>query len=258
MDRRTALLALAGSVPALRASGSSRVPVLVELFTSEGCSSCPPADALLTHLDRQPIDGVEVIALSEHVDYWNHLGWRDAFSSPLFSARQQQYALSLHKDSVYTPQMIVNGREEAPGSDPQSVFSAIQRAAKAARAALHIERMSAGRDDPPNALRLRVSVDAIPQSLRKETFDLLLAVTESGLSSQVRNGENAGRVLKHNGVVRSLTRVAELEPVKSRGYTATLLTQIARTWDPKSVRAVLFLESRDTRGIAGAAWCALG
>ena len=258
MNRRSALFVLAGSATALRASDPSRVPVLVELFTSEGCSSCPPADALLISLDRQSIDGVEVIPLSEHVDYWNHLGWKDSFSSPLFSARQQQYAVRFGVDSVYTPQMVINGRGEALGSDSSKVYTAIERDAKAARASLRIQVLDPVGDDPPNAVRLKVTVDAIPESLKKETLDLLLAVTESGLSSSVRNGENAGRVLRHTGVVRSLTRVAELEPKKSRGYTATLMTQVARNWDRRAVRAVLFLEGRDTRAIAGVASCTLG
>jgi hypothetical protein len=257
MNRRTALVTLAGSLPALRASDSSRTPVLVELFTSEGCSSCPPADALLMELERQPISGVEVVALSEHVDYWNHLGWQDAFSSPLFSARQQQYAAKFRMQSVYTPQMVIDGRAETVGNNSGDVYHAVQYAARTPKAVVRIEKTGAREDDGPDGVRVRAFADSIPQSLKGERFDLILAITEAGLSSPVANGENAGRLLKHAGVVRSMTRITELETKKNRGYSATLMTQVARSWNRSKLRAVLFLQSRETQAVAGVGWCSL-
>src|SRR5260370_31679799 len=118
---------------------SPRTPVLVELFTSEGCSSCPPADLLLSHLQQsQPIPGVEVIALSEHVDYWNQLGWIDPFSSAGLTERQRQYASVLHGDGVYTPQMVVDGKTGFVGSDSQKPLRAIAAAAKAPRTGIDL------------------------------------------------------------------------------------------------------------------------
>src|SRR6266853_1059238 len=107
------LLSSSGT-PAAPATDKPRQPVVVELFTSEGCSSCPFADALLLKLDRmQPVPGALVIALSEHVDYWDRLGWKDPFSSPVFSRRQEGYGRRFHLESVYTPQVVINGDSEA-------------------------------------------------------------------------------------------------------------------------------------------------
>jgi hypothetical protein len=120
----------------LAASEPAPTPVLVELFTSEGCSSCPPADELLSRLQQsQPVAGVEVIALSEHVDYWNRLGWADPFSSAALTERQRQYATVLRGNRVYTPQMVVDGQAGFVGSDSPQALRAIAEAAESRKPA---------------------------------------------------------------------------------------------------------------------------
>src|SRR5580704_490614 len=130
------LLAFLAVATTLRAA-SAPTPVVVELFTSEGCSSCPPADLLLRRLEKeQPVPGVEVIPLSEHVDYWNQLGWKDPFSSGRFTDRQRQYADVFHKDGPYTPQMVVDGAPEFVGSDGPRALKTIAEAARRPKASV--------------------------------------------------------------------------------------------------------------------------
>lgn len=172
---------------------ADRVPVLLELFTSEGCSSCPPADTLLRRLDReQPVAGAELVVLSEHVDYWNSLGWKDPFSSPLFSARQREYARRLRGD-VYTPEVVVDGARGMVGSESDAVFAAAKTALKAGKV-----RLSVSADRRADGAHIVVSGDV--------TGTLYVALAHDGETSHVASGENAGRALSHVAVVYSLTR----------------------------------------------------
>lgn len=178
-------------------------PVLVELFTSEGCSSCPPADDLLRAVNGRVVDGRTIIGLSEHVTYWNRLGWADPFSAETFTERQNSYAQRLRQEDVYTPQMVVNGREPFVGSDGPALRAALHKEIAQPMVPLEIEGVERGEKDL--IVRLRVGELPAGASLR-----LMGAVTDDARMSEVRRGENAGRVLRHVAVVRSLTMLAEV------------------------------------------------
>jgi hypothetical protein len=225
-------------------TAQSRVPVVVELFTSEGCSSCPPADTVLSRLEHdQPLDGVEVIALGEHVDYWDQLGWKDRFSSPLFTARQQDYGQAFHLQSVYTPQIVVNGQAETLGSDGPAAGQAIRAASRGPRASVSMSVT------PNNYLSFEVR--HLPPGTT--TADLLLAVTESNIENAVQKGENAGRRLRHAPVVRTLTKLGQLDAAKNGAYMATARLILNPDWNRANLKLVLFVSDRRTHRIVGAA-----
>ena len=166
---------------------AAKVPVLVELFTAEGCSSCPPADALLGVLDRQqPIPNARIIVLSEHVDYWNGGGWRDQFSSSELTERQKDYQYVFKLNDVYTPQMVVNGAMQLNGSDGRSVQAAIEHAADSHPIPLQI--LSVQIRGKEVTFTLRNGMPATP-----ENVDVYAALVDPEDTTQVNAGENHGR-----------------------------------------------------------------
>src|SRR5215831_591337 len=170
-------------------------PILVELFTSEGCSSCPPADALLAELSARP----DVLALSFHVDYWDRLGWKDPFSSPDATRRQQGYADRLGLATVYTPQIVVDGKWQAVGSDRAEVEHALDLA-------------RGNREEIPVALALghsRARISLGPGGEGVAASVLLIGFDRRHVSA-VKRGENSGRTLAHVDVVRGIAEVGRL------------------------------------------------
>jgi hypothetical protein len=242
------------TVPPISAQSSKqlmgrRTPVIVELFTSEGCSSCPPADEMLARLERtQPVDGAEIIALGEHVDYWNYIGWSDPFSSPIFSERQGAYTEAFGRDAVYTPQMVVDGSAEFVGSNWNKAVAAISQAARVPKADVQITpaRKNA------SAVSLQVHVSNLPPVTAGETIDLLLAVTESDLSSNVLRGENAGRRLNHRTIVRQLSLIYSAEAKPGASFSAESTVALTKGWNPENLRAVAFAQERKSRRVIGA------
>jgi hypothetical protein len=253
MQCRAVLIACAIVATAMIASGAAApaTPIVVELFTSEGCSSCPPADALLQSLaDSQPIAGAQILALGEHVDYWDELGWRDRFSSHASTNRQQGYARVFNIDSIYTPEMVVDGRDELVGSDRRGAQRAIERAIAAPHASVELSVQPSTRDH----LAVTVVVDQVPKRSRSDRADVIVAISESGLRTNVRGGENRGRTLVHAAVMRQMTTIGEI--AGDRGEIKSDVP-LASGWDRGHVTIVAFVQERFSRHILGAAARAL-
>jgi hypothetical protein len=242
----TATALLAGAAQA----EDRRVPVIVELFTSEGCSSCPPADRLLARLEQtQPVAGALVVPLEEHVDYWNQLGWTDPFSSAQFRVRQNDYALAFHGDNVYTPQMVINGQAQFVGDDMNRAYREIGAAAQAQTVALEMAVAPNPRD--PELLDLSVRMNN-PKTTKLRDSNLYLAVTENNLVSFVQRGENSGRTLRHSAVVRNFGVIGRVDPRGSNAGQVVSTLRLPREWKRDNLRAVVFVQERESFRITGA------
>jgi hypothetical protein len=219
--------------------------VVVELFTSEGCSSCPPADTVLENLSvQQPVAGVHVIALGEHVDYWDHGGWRDPYSSAIFTQRQNAYANLLRLNQVYTPQMVVHGRTEFVGSDRDRARSTVVQAAAEPEGAVAITATSVG-----SQIHLHVMTKNVPR--HGGVANVFVALTEDGLSTNVLHGENGGRHLAHTAVVRAMTNAGSLSAGNAGASFDADLPRGANT-TLANMKGVAFVQAADTGRILGA------
>ena len=181
-----------------------RVPVLLELFTSEGCSSCPPADQLLERLDRdQPIPGAELIVLSEHVDYWNRLGWTDPYSSSQFSRRQEAYAAQFRTDDIYTPQLVVDGSKQAVGGNWPMAARAIQESLRERKMPVTVRATR-------SAEMAQLSISSYRQVQNEGAKRWSIWPGRKSAKSHVTQGENSGRELTHVAAVSSLRKIARI------------------------------------------------
>ena len=231
---------------------TTRPAVVVELFTSEGCSSCPPAEVVLGNLAKaDAVGGVQVIPLAMHVDYWNDLGWADPFSSPQFSDRQKQYASISNSDQIYTPQMIVDGTDQFVGSDRQRATAAIASAAAQAKGNITIDLEQGSSNG--NSVKVKISVDGIHRA-GNSAADVLLAITEDDLSTDVPRGENAGQTLRHTGVVRMLRRVATIDPIDALPFSASNTVDLLSTWQVNRLHIAVFVQDPQAGKILAAAY----
>jgi hypothetical protein len=236
------------------AGDAPSTPVLVELFTSEGCSSCPPADALLARLQaEQPIRGVEVIALAQHVDYWNDLGWTDPFTTPGATERQRAYGRTFGLDAVYTPQLVIAGRRQLVGGNEAVAFGAIRAAADDRRAHLTLRAIVAKDGQPIGSVRFEIASSDLASAKGQGPADVLLALVEHGLAADVRTGENAGLRLRHDGVVRQLDVVGQVREGQSELRITTPELVLRSRWNRANLSAVAFVQDRKSRHVLAVA-----
>jgi hypothetical protein len=224
------------AAPAAAAESASRV--VVELFTSQGCSSCPDADQLLSSWGAKGFAAGELLPLSFNVDYWNYLGWRDLFSAPAWSQRQSRYAAALGA-RTYTPQMVVAGRQAFVGSDGRQAAAAAARF----RGEPPRARLSIGSLPSPRA-RLDVQVEPLPAAAG---LHVILVLFENGLVTEVSSGENGGRELKNDFVVRSLTDLGPLESGKT--LKRRLEVPWESGWRKRSSGGAIFLQDPKTLAV---------
>jgi len=218
-------------------------PVLVELFTSEGCSDCPPADAELAQLDKQVVPGAQVIVLSEHVTYWNHLGWRDPFSFDEIDRRQENYVSEFRLDFPATPEFVVDGAMQVAGNNPPVLANYITRAAAASKIPVNIDNVHREADGSVAfTVHAPTAVDA----------SLVAVIAENATHSTVSRGENAGRTLHHIAVVRVIKDFGS-GTFDGRAFQLSGPGLLSAEKDGQSLRLIVFLVGRKNLEVVGAA-----
>ena len=250
LTRIVILIGLTGAlgiwIHAKTATSAQKIPVVLELFTSEGCSSCPPADRLLQSLDEaQPFRDAELVVLSEHVDYWNEGGWVDPYSSRVFSERQRWYAEQLGLDDVYTPQVVVDGQRETVGSNAVAIRNAVEAARRSEKVALTIANVA--RDGNRVKFHLR-SAELKPAG---GTATVYVALAQNKAQSNVARGENGGRSLTHVAVARVFTRIGAVKAGDS--FSKDIEIPMPSGVPASGVRVVAFLQDDKSHKIVGAA-----
>ena len=213
-------------------------PILVELFTSQGCANCPPAEKNLAYFQlEQPFDNAELITLAFHVDYWNNPNWKDEFSSSLFTQRQKVYDRKFRTGKIYTPQMVVDGERQFVGSSFKKAKKAVSKAVKKAKAQIEISF---------DKETLNLNISKIPSV--KENVTVYLAVAEDNLN--VRGQQNNGKTLKHVSVVRDLNGIGLIKKdTKSIKLSSNI--QLNPKWIKENLSATVFLQGNSTRKIYG-------
>ncbi|MGC2620907.1 MAG: DUF1223 domain-containing protein [Acidobacteriaceae bacterium] len=227
------------------AADAPRTPVLMELFTSEGCSSCPPVDNWVERIDAaQPVPGAEIIVLSEHVDYWDHDGWKDPFSSAAFTERQKAYVSNLGLSDVYTPQIVVDGAVEVKPADAQATSASLQKEAAATMLPVKLDGVTLA----DGTLSGHVQADGSGQ---KKNADVFIAIALDKTQTDVLAGENNGHKLTNVAVVKAMVKVGKLEKGKSLGQAFKV--KVGPDADAANLRVVAFVQEAGPGKVVGAA-----
>jgi hypothetical protein len=221
--------------------------ILVELFTSEGCSTCPPADLVLEQMDKQPIPGAQLIVLSEHVDYWDHDGWKDPYSSSSSTDRQNEYVHAFGLKTAYTPQIFVDGSSEMHLNDPGQVEQVFQKALSAPKTAVRIASLTV---DTETSTVVRGRIKVGENSEKKANVYVVIALDH--VESQVMRGENGGKHLTHVAVVQELKKIAKLE--KGNSLDQEFELKLKPGTDPANVRIIAFVQEPGPGRVLGAAF----
>lgn len=255
MRRLKILLLVVTALPSSIAQGQGsavgtapKTPILVELFTSEGCSSCPPADTLLQQLDAtQPLSETELIVLSEHVDYWDREGWKDPYSLSSVTERQSEYVRALGLQSPYTPQFIVDGIHQFNMANTSQLLDSMRKAMADPKVSVKIGSPVVKGGISP-VVRARIEIDGVSE---KRNADVYAAVALDHAESQVLHGENGGKHLTHVAVVEQFKRVGKLE--KGSAFTRDLEFKVKQGVAPTDLRLVVFVQESGPGRVVGAA-----
>jgi hypothetical protein len=223
---------------------SARAAVLIELFTAQGCSTCPPADRLLSGMGTDPDLSRQVVPLAFHVDYWNSAAWRDRFSDAVWTKRQRGYVLAAGGDQVYTPQAVINGGKQCVGSDVQCIKAGVEAAAAQPQGQVALAVAPHGSD----AFEVAVTAQA-PAGVK--SLDVMVAVYESGLETAVSGGENAHKTLHDDFVVRRLERAFGVSAGDSKQKSVRV--KLDDGWQRDHLGIAVFLQDPKTQQVYGAA-----
>lgn len=220
-------------------SNNQKPTVLVELFTAQGCPSCPAAEKMLAELEnQQPFGEAELITLAFHVDYWDGVGWKDEFASTLFTQRQRVYDRKFRTGKIYTPQMVVDGDIEFIGSKMDKAEKAVQRTVKNTKAKISL----AIKDE-----KLKIKISDLPEH---EDATVYLAYAENGINTRVKSGQNAGKDLENVSLVRNLNGLGRIMPNENSFELETIL-QIQKDWKRENLKFVVFIQENSRRNVIG-------